>query len=41
LLRFAYFVLPLAVLRTLCSLSLHALILASRRRMLSVYDKAR
>ena len=41
LLRFACLVLPLVVLRMLCSLSLRALILASRRRTLSVYDKAR
>jgi hypothetical protein len=41
LLRFACFVLLLVVLRMLCNLSLRAMILASRRRTLSVCDKAR
>jgi hypothetical protein len=41
LLQFACLVLPLIVLRMLCNLSLRALILASHRRTLSVYDKVR
>jgi hypothetical protein len=41
LLRFVFLLLLLVALKMLCSLSLRALKLASRRRTLSVYDKAR